>query len=114
MKQHPFYTEALTALATMHQTLPAMLLESIADADADGRRHAEQLRVLCNFAAVMYQQGRDSRDGALERVADSLEAARKAIGSHWPSAPQLSDKTGSTYGAVRGIQPPSLDIKPRP
>ena len=43
----------------------------------------------------------------------AISAGSQSVGAHWPSAANLTVLTGSDHGAKRGIQPPSLDIKPK-
>ena len=66
LTKHPHYQESLTCLAVMHATRPEMILESIADGDHDGRRHLDQLRILCTFAETMVAQGRASATGSAQ------------------------------------------------
>ena len=44
----------------------------------------------------------------------SPEQVSDTVGSNWPTAANMTRLKGSDHCAGRGIQPPSLDIKPRP
>ena len=109
MNNHPYHAAALTLLAQLKSTTPAILTVVMADDDThEGLESRWQLRLL----ADALQQAASGGTGAGHAATESKPS--HTTGSNWPTAANMTMLKGSDHCAGRGIQPPSLDIKPRP
>ena len=112
MNNHPFYNQAVKLLAQLKSTTPAILTVVMADDDThEGLESRWQVKLLAEALQDAATNGTSGGTGAGH--ADTESKPTHTIGSHWPSAANLTVLTGSDHGAKRGIQPPSLDIKPK-
>jgi hypothetical protein len=62
MHRHPHFTVACACLAELLGTTPEIIRLESYDSDTDsGLAVQRQLQVLCNFADIMEQRGKDKR-----------------------------------------------------
>ena len=113
MTAHPFYNQAVKLLSALKSTTVPILTVVMADDDThEGLESRWQVKLLAEALQQAATNGTSGGTGA-GRV-DTESKTTHTTGSHWPSAANLTVLTASDHGAKRGIQPPTLDIKPRP
>ena len=113
MTTHPYHAQALSLLAQLKSTTPAILTVVMADDDThEGLESRWQVKLLAEALQDAATKGTSGGNGAGRAAIESKTT--HTTGSHWPSAANLTVLTASDHGAKRGIQPPTLDIKPRP
>ena len=112
MTTHPYHAAALTLLAQLKSTTPAILTVVMADDDThEGLESRWQVKLL---AEALQDAATGTSGGTGAGHAATESKTTHTIGSHWPTAANMTMLKGSDHCAGRGIQPPTLDIKPRP